>query len=596
MNLAALQHAALGATAYPLDERHLRIVLKAAAGDLDGGTVIWRDRYAALTERDARLPLERVASDGVSDIWAATLATETRRVWYALCLRSGRETVWLGEDGPSPRRVGCAGFQYPYLCRADLFRQPAWLAGTTFYQIFPDRFRNGDPSNDPRGRRLRWGARPRGGQEMAGGDLEGIRKGLAHLSELGIGAFYTTPIFRSSSNHKYNTADYYQIDPAFGTNEEFALLVAEAHGKGIRVVLDAVFNHSGTDFFAFRDVRRRGAASPYVSWFNRIDAFPVDPSVPNYETFATGLGYMPKLNTADPACADYLLGVAEHWLREANIDGWRLDVANEVDHAFWRRFRERVKGTKPDAWILGEVWHDAMPWLGGDQFDSVTDYPWRTAVLQYLGGERDAQEFDRAVQRLWYRYPAPVLAGLLHLLGSHDTARVRTLLGPERARLAAVLLLTAPGVPIVYYGDEIGMEGGPDPDCRRCMEWDPALWDATTLQVYRRLIQARRERPWLNDGAWDTLIADPVSNVLAYRRTNRPMLGALPAEGAGESLWVAVNPGEAPVEIELRLGEKGGDRFRDLLTDAEYKASDLLPVGLAPNGAIVLEEIVTRAA
>jgi glycosidase len=590
MNLAALHHTASGAGAYPLDAHHLRVVLRAAAGDLDGGTVIWRDRYAPEAKPFRRLSLERVASDGLTDYWAATLATETRRVWYAFCLQSGREIAWLGEAGPVPRRSECGGFQFPYICTADLFRQPAWLEGITFYQIFPDRFRNGDPSNDPRRRRLRWGDRPIGAYEYAGGDLEGIRQGLSYLSELGVGGFYCTPIFRAATNHKYDAASYYRIDPAFGTKEQFVALVREVHATGIRVLLDAVFLDSGIDFFAFRDVRRRGAASRYVSWYHRIDSFPVDPSIPNYETFANGLGIHPKLNTADPACAEYLLRVGEHWIREADIDGWRLDVANEIDHVFWRRFRQRVKALKPDAWILGEIWHDATPWLCGDQFDSEMNYPWREAVLPFLQGKRDARELDQALQRLWYRYPAPILSGLLQFVGTHDTPRIRTLLGPERARLATALLLTGPGVPMVFYGDEIGLEGGPDHDCRRCMEWDPEKWDHPTLDLHRRLIRARCERPWLNDGAWETLVADPVSGAYAFRRSSRRMLGALPAEGAEESLWVALNPGPAPLELPLPLGAARPRRLRDLLTDEEWKTADPLPLILPPYTALVLAD------
>jgi cyclomaltodextrinase len=592
MNLAALYHSASGATAYPLDTHRLRVLLRAAVDDLDGGTVLWRDRYAPPAEPDQRCALERVATDGVSDYWAATLTTDTRRVWYTFCLRSGREIVWLGEAGPAPRRLTSeyAGFQFPYLCTADMFRQPAWLDGITFYHIFPDRFRNGDPANDPPRRRLRWGDRPIGGEEHAGGDLEGIRQGLSHLGDLGIGAFYCTPIFRASTNHKYDIANYYRVDPGFGTNEQLVTLVTEAHARGIRVMLDAVFVDSGTDFFAFRDVRRHGPASRYVSWYHRIDSFPVDPSIPNYETFATGLGIHPKLNTADPACAEYLLRVGEYWLRKADIDGWRLDVANEIDHVFWRRFRERVKRIKPDAWILGEVWHDATPWLSGGEFDAVMNYPFWEAALQYLQGQRDAREFDQALQRLWYRYPAPVLSGLLNLVGSHDTPRVRTVLGPERARLATVLLLTSPGVPMVFYGDEIGLEGGPDHDCRRCMEWDPEKWDQQTFELHRRLIYARRKRPWLNDGAWETLVADPVSCAYAFRRSSHRMLGALPSDGPEQSLWVAVNPSPAPVDISLSLANARSTFVRNLLTDEELIVEDPLRLSLPPYAAVVLAQ------
>lgn len=589
---AALYHQSHGATAYALDAHHLRVVLYAAAGDLSAAAVVATDRYAAAREPPFVAEMERVGEDGAREYWAATIPTVTRRVSYRFCLRAGRNVRWLGENGVTLRASEARPFQFPYLCTADLFRQPPWLEGVTFYQIFPDRFCNGDPANDPRRNRLRWGDRPRDGTEMAGGDLEGVRRKLEYLKELGIGGLYLTPIFRSSSNHKYNTDDYTRVDPAFGTNELLSQLVREAHERGIRVLLDAVFNHSGSGFFAFRDVRRNGAASRYVSWFHRIDSFPVDPEKVNYETFANRLGSMPKLNTAHPDCAAYLLRVAEHWIRIADIDGWRLDVANEVDHAFWRAFRQRVKAAKGDAWILGEVWHDALPWLGGDQFDSVTNYPWRDAVFGYLTGRLDTAAFDRELHRLLYRYPAPIAAGLLNLLGSHDTARVRTVLAggsppdpdavpdpirAEGASLAAVLLFTAPGVPLVYYGDEIGMEGGPDPDCRRCMEWDPARQDRKTLALYRKLIALRRRCPWLNDGGWKTLIADPATGLYAYRRDNRRMLGALPADGPPEAVWVIINPGYALRGARLPLDTPSGSLY-DWLTEETLPAS---PDGLS---------------
>jgi glycosidase len=235
---------------------------------------------------------------------------------------------------------------------------------------------------------------------------------------------------------------------------------------------------------------------------------------------------MPKLDTSHPACRDYFLDVAAHWVIQVGVDGWRLDVANEVDHAFWRAFRERVGTVRPDALLLGEVWHEASAWLhAGDQFDSVMNYPWRDATLAFLRGEDDARAYDQTLTRLRFAHPAPITASLLNLLGSHDTPRVRTALGGsiEKAAQAAVLLLTAPGVPMIYYGDEIGMEGAGDPDCRRCYPWDdPAAQDAGLLSLYRRLIALRRALPWLNDGGWQTLVADPLTNVFSFRRTPTP--------------------------------------------------------------------------
>jgi glycosidase len=562
---AALRHENRLPYACPLGPTHLSLMAMTGQGEVERVTVRYRDRYAP-KKLDAERDLRYEGSDGLHDYWRINLEVPTRRVQYHFRLEGGGERLWWGEHGIREKLSGLEPFQYAYLTTADLFQQPEWLRGVTIYQIFPDRFYNGDPANDPEGPRLEWEDRPRGGEEMAGGDLEGIRRKLKYLDGLGVGAFYMTPIFESSSNHKYNTADYTRIDPAFGTNELFRRLVREAHERGMRVLLDAVFNHSGTEFFAFQDVIEKGRESPYVSWFHRTDSFPVDPAIPNYETFATGLGYMPKLNTADPGCAEYFLEIAERWMRETDTDGWRLDVANEVDHAFWRRFQERVKAAKPDAWILGEIWHDAQEWLNGDQFDSVMNYPWRTAVLRFLKGESDAREFDEALCRIRHRYGPPFTVGLLNLLGSHDTARIRTLLGSQaRAAMAAALLFTAVGVPLVYYGDEIGMEGEDEIDCRRCMIWDEEHQDQELWALYHRLIELRKCLPWLMDGEWETLKAERGSRVLQYRRTSRSILDSDQKQGSESALYVALNLNDREETIEFSAETPG--RWSDVLED-----------------------------
>jgi glycosidase len=544
---SSLQHENRSPYACPLDETRLRLMVKAKTGELKSVTVRYGDRYAPI-KAVIDAPLRLDGSDGLHDYWVTTVEVPTRRARYWFHLRRGRENLWWGEGGFDKSPKDLTPFQFPYLTTADLFQQPDWLDGTTVYQIFPDRFYNGDPANDPDGPRLAWGAKPRGGEEMAGGDLEGLRQKLDYLADLGVGAFYTTPIFKSSSNHKYNTEDYYAVDPAFGTNELFRQLVEEAHERDLRILLDAVFNHSGSNFFAFKDVMKNGEKSKYVKWFNRIDSFPVDPSIPNYETFGPGYGYMPKLNTADPDCAEYLLEVGEFWLKEAGIDGWRLDVANEVDHVFWRRFRERVKSAHPDAWILGEIWHAAQDWLQGDEFDSVMNYPWRDATLAFLTGKADAEAFDEALRENRYLYSPQVTAGLLNLLGSHDTPRIRTVVGSAKlARLAAALEFTMPGIPLIYYGDEIGMKGGPDPDCRRCMKWNEEKQDNKTLGLYKDLIRLRKENPWLMGEGYETLLADNGSSVYAYRRTE----DKTGAGRSGSAIEVYINAGKKSAKVEL---------------------------------------------
>jgi glycosidase len=433
---------------------------------------------------------------------------------------------------------------------------------------------------------------------MTGGDLAGIRQRLPYLRDLGINALYTTPLFVSPSNHKYDTTDYYRIDPAFGSNAEFARLVQEARRMGIRFILDGVFNHSGREWFAFQDVVKHGRKSAYRDWFYDLHSLPPDPSRINYETFSNGISTMPKLDTSHPRCAAYFLDVAEYWIKTADIDGWRLDVANEVDHRFWRAFRQRVKSLKPDAFLLGELMHEATDWLQGDQFDSSMNYPWRDATLAFLQCRMDAREYDQELTRLRFAQTAEANRGLLNLLGSHDTPRIRTEVGSaERAGLAAVLLLTASGVPLIYYGDEIGMEGGPDPDCRRCYPWDkPKQQRADLLALYRRLIQIRRACPWLNDGAWQTLLADPLHSVYVYRRLSAPPESPRRPDREDRLTIVLNNTGRTQ-EISLPLEGETTNLLCDCMNAGRVIAPDRLalpPLGLSILASESLAKSILR--
>lgn len=513
MDLACIYHRAAMPMAWPTGENELMVVLKARRGEISGADVYHGDRYAP-PDKDGRLRMDKEASDELFDYFTARIYTDTKRVRYIFRLRNKKETVWYTEKGFSKARPHSGYYQYPYICSADIFKEPDWIRGRTMYQIFPERFCNGDADNDPEGC-LKWGASPKAGS-FFGGDLKGITDKLDYLSQMGIGIIYMTPIFRSPSNHKYDTTDYYEIDPAFGSREDLKRLVREAHRRDIRVILDGVFNHCGKDFFAFRDVADKGEKSKYRDWFN-IYGFPVHVGEnPNYETFANGVWTMPKLMTQNPEVREYLMDVGEYWIREADIDGWRLDVANEIDHGFWREFRKRIKSVKPDAFIMGEVWHDSLEWLRGDQFDSVMNYPWREAVLDFFArGNTDAEGFDRRLAGLRMSYHSGVWPGLVNLLGSHDTPRIKTLCGDaKKSALAAVFMLTYSGIPMVYYGDEVGMKGRGDPDCRRTFPWDEGVWDKDLKELYGKLIKLRREFPEMSYGNIRTQYAN--GNVYAY--------------------------------------------------------------------------------
>lgn len=442
---------------------------------------------------------------------------------------------------------------------------PQWVRDAFFYQIFPDRFRR-HPSPDPQPLIPEvfepWESPPtrRG---FKGGNLWGVAEQLDYLEDLGVDALYLCPIFASTANHRYHTTDYFVVDPLLGGELAFRHLLNEAHRRNIRLVLDGVFNHCGRSHFVFQHLVENGAASPYQGWFF-IKSFPVQAyqGTPNYAAWA-GNRELPKFNTDHPQVRAYLFRVAEYWI-EQGIDGWRLDAPEQIeDHDFWREFRQRVKAINPEAYLVGELWFDAQPWLQGDQFDGVMNYPLARAIWGFVGGDTlDLELIARAGLRGVERLSAPELAhalddhvrryGLataqqqLNLLGSHDTPRLLTLLqgDAERVELAFRLLFCLPGAPMVYYGDEIGLEGGPDPDCRRAFPWRPEAWNHHLLRALRQAAQIRRAHPALRLGDYETLYAQ--GDRLAFVRT----LGE-------ERLLVSVNAGENSWQLQLPYPQEG---------------------------------------
>lgn len=597
----AIHHKPFAPDAYPVGPESLRITLRAKRGDLVRAAVIYGDRYQSAGAEDV-LEMEPAGEDAHFEYFQATLKLKPPRFRYAFFLSDGVEQCWFSEGGFSSSRPREGFFQYPYIAPADLFDVPEWAKGALFYHVFPERFANGDPSNDPPGTRPWRQERPRH-DAFYGGDLRGIIERLEHIRGLGVDALYLNPIFRSPSNHKYDTTDYCAIDPHFGTIDDFKELVAACHDAGIRVVLDAVFNHCGSEFFAFQDVMEKGADSKYADWFH-LREFPVRMRPePNYETFANGIATMPKLRTENPEVRRYLLGVARYWIEACDIDGWRLDVANEVDHAFWREFRKVVREAKPDCYIVGEIWHEALPWLQGDQFDGVMNYPVRDACIAFFAERStDALAFDRQLTRARLAYPEPVNQASWNLLGSHDTARFLTLCGGEtkRSALAATFLMTYVGAPVIYYGDEVGMLGETDPDCRRPMIWDEKRQDRELLGLYQRLGEMRKSLPCLRTGGFRTLLSDPVRNVYAYWRGD-----------PSDDVIVALNNSDAPQTVSIGLSQLPGfealgsegrqprrlqddaesaPAWKELLTEAIHPpfSEKELRLALPPLGAAVL--------
>ncbi|MBL8068282.1 MAG: hypothetical protein JNM28_07515 [Armatimonadetes bacterium] len=449
----------------------------------------------------------RVGGDSMTDLFSASSVVKTpQAVTYSFLAVDGRESRAFKPVTPVDAR------QY-----SDV-PVPKWAQRSVFYQIFPDRFANGNPGNDPAGT-IPWGGKPEYFNFM-GGDFAGVRQHMDYLSQLGISGIYFNPVFKGPSNHGYETTDYKLIEPRLGTNEEFSSLTRDLRKRGIATVLDGVFNHTSVDFFAFKEIRDLGAKAKTLDWYT-IRSFPVEVKEnPNYEAWF-GFPSMPKLHVMNPDTTKYLLSVLDYWNDNADIAGWRLDVANEVPQPFWRLFRSHLKEIRSDAWVIGENWGDSSQWLKGDQWDSAMNYPMREAILQHiaLGSNKPSQFLDQ-IMRVYLLYGPNVSNNMLNSLSTHDTPRFRFLAkeSDALARMGAVALFSVPGVPCIYYGDEIGMTGGPDPDNRRGMDWGKAVPSNPTFLLYQKLAAARTACPALQYGEPIPLFADDPKQVSAFAR------------------------------------------------------------------------------
>ncbi len=451
---------------------------------------------------------------------------------------------------------------------------PDWVKHAVFYQIFPDRFARGGRSPLPPTMQVpleAWDAPPTL-TGYKGGTLWGVIDRLDYLQALGITALYFTPIFQSASNHRYHTHDYYQVDPLLGGNAAFADLLSAVHDRGLKIVLDGVFNHASRGFFYFNDILENGPASPWVDWF-LIKGWPLsayDGRYPaNYMSWA-GNRSLPKFNHDHPAVREYLMQVGEYWIRQG-IDGWRLDVPEEITApGFWQEFRDRIKALNPEAYLVGEIWHEAQTWLTGDQFDGVMNYLFTGPTMAFAAGDRvvrayaerpdydpypalDAAGYRAKMEALLALYPWEIQLTQLNLLSSHDTARALTVMGEDEAslRLCVLLQMTFPGAPCVYYGDEVGMRGGLDPDCRRGFPPESA-WNQDLLAYHRELIALRHRHPALRTGSYIPCFAE--GSVYGFQR-----------QEAGETVMVWVNGGTTAQTLEKPPGLPTGDTAIALL-------------------------------
>jgi cyclomaltodextrinase len=534
----------------------------------------------ALWQQYDCIPMDLYDSDGTYDYYEAT--TDLKHITYYFRLTDGDESLVLDRQGARKGPQGALNLFTFDSAGVATFSTPDWVKEGIIYQIFPERFANGDEANDPGF--TEWYYKgvaelPPSGKtngeyfhlvedwydvaglkespyktdgkpdwnSFYGGDIAGVRQNLDYLEDLGITVIYLNPIFEAKSNHKYDAASYMTVDPHFGTNERFAQFVADCHSRGMRVIVDLAYNHTGHTFFAFVDAREKGRESEYWDWYEwkkwpipgPIEWTPPNPS--DYYECWWNFGQMPNLNfdmarsnpnensvvnisNAQPnwPVVNHLLDATEYWLVEMDVDGCRLDVANEVPFWFWELFRDRVKTTKPDAYIVGELWGASPEYVNGRYFDAVMNYKYfRDPVLAFFAkGEIPADEFDRAIAPGRLIYPEEGVHAMMNLLGSHDTERFLTAAGGDirRLKLAMLFAMTYVGAPTIYYGDEVAMEGQDDPDNRRPFYWAwPEEADRIEVHEYvRTLISLRKQHPCLVSGSFTTLRGR--DQIYAFRR------------------------------------------------------------------------------
>lgn len=522
MDRSAVLHIPMSQYAYGTDETHVTFRIRTGRGDIRQCMLYYGDRACRQTPVIfTAVKMHITASSTLFDYYEVSLDHPYKRICYYFELDDGVEKILYYGDQFCNHTVDDRSeyYQLPFNHRADLVKPPEWVKHAVIYNIFPDSFASASKRISGKACEKEFGHQKVRGK--LGGTIRGITENVSYIKELGINAIYINPIFAAGEYHKYDLIDYFHIDPCFGTNEEFKELVEVFHENGIRVIIDGVFNHCGWRFFAFEDVVQNGEQSRYKDWFYGLQ-FPVirpedGETYPNYECF----GYerlMPKLNTANKEVQDYFCSVGRFWVEEFHTDGWRLDVASEVNDAFWMAFQSEVKRVNPEAVLIGEVWESANHWLDGKMFDSAMNYDFRKHCRRFFAEESiDAAEFDSRVTDMRMRYRTQTVYAQLNVLDSHDVSRFLSLCGENRDKykLAIVFQMCFPGMPSVFYGDELGVTGVLEDEYRQPMPWgrEDALHN-----FFRELIQLRRRELALTEGDYHALLAGENSGLYVFSR------------------------------------------------------------------------------
>lgn len=553
MQYEAIIHRSSEEFIYPTSRSSLKIRLLAKRQDLASCEIYYWNRYTNILKTQ---PLRVVYRDAYHDDFRTKIdfdgVARFMRYYFKLVDIDG-QVCYFNEYGftDEPQKNGF--FEHHYTNEKEVIQTPDWAKGIIYYQIFPERFARGIDQKALHSY-MDWDSQP-ALDNYFGGDLPGIIQKLDYLADLGIECIYLNPIFQADCNHKYATIDYFSVDPDFGTNEDLIHLVKKAHDLGIRIILDGVFNHCGHNFPPFVDFLEKGKASPYSDWFLPIH-FHADGTLDQYEGFGD-LSLMPKLRTATPAVREMILKVMVYWVETAQIDGWRMDVADEVEPLSWQLLCADFKQRYPDKLLLAETWTDANRLIGhGNQFDCAMNYAFRDALSDFFASRSiDTFQFDHRINHLFSKYNEEVTPLMYNLIDSHDTPRFLTIAEKDKRRLklAVAFQMTSLGAPAIYYGDEIGMEGRDDPDCRGVMKWNPKDQDLDLLSFYKTLISLHKQEKALKFGSFISILCES-NGIYGFQRTFED-----------ETIYGILNNSDKEISVDLPVNFSF-HFFRDLIS------------------------------
>jgi len=527
MNKEAILHIPMSQFAFPLSENRVVFRLRTKKNDIAECFIFYGDRSCQKTPVDFfSLQMEKIAYDEIFDWYEIEFKSPFKRICYYFYLKDLNDSVifYYGDQFSNHlENERSYYFQLPYLHRSDLITNPDWISNLKVYNIFPDSFATG--KRHISGNPIIKAYHDKITRGKQGGTIKGIIENLDYIKDLGFNCIYLNPIFVAGEYHKYDLIDYYDIDPCFGSKDDFKTLVNKIHEQGMKIIIDGVFNHCGWHFFAFEDVVKNGKNSKYWTWFYRLEEPVKIPdnyeTIPSYECF----GYerkMPKLATDKIEVQNYFCEVGKYWVKEMDIDGWRLDVASEVNDFFWREFRKTVKDAKEDCILIGEVWETANHWLDGSIFDSTMNYDFRRYCKEFFADSCSASTFNGYITSMLMRYRWPTLLSQLNLLDSHDVSRFYSVCKENKKayHLALVFLMTFCGIPCLFYGDELCLSGVEEKDYRQSMPWEKLKdqKNTKTIEFLRLLTNLRSKEEALQKGVFKTVKADKDNNLFIYQR------------------------------------------------------------------------------